>query len=1087
LILRNATIETVTYENSRNDIGGNRDARLEDFEFQHSLRRYQEQIIELCNKKLATGERELHIVAPPGSGKTIIGLQIIAQLKRPSLVLCPNSTIQAQWSQKLELFLRPEALAFKGRDLVGSNEDRPLKPITVLTYQSLTVPGRESEYISQLSRTAWENEIVNNRVVSTADAIKRIDEIKSNNSSEYKKEIGRHAARLRRKLADVLELEKVLHPNALEMIERLREENCSLVIFDECHHLTDYWSAVMIQLIRKLNGPLVVGLTGTPPATKNALQKNRYLTLVGPIDYQVPTPALVKEGGLAAFQDLVYFTEPSAREREFLNSQHKEFREILLWLANSNNSQLSAWISKQIHGEGFGDSDNSGDGAEFRTSDKSSAPEQHGTSVNYFRTEQGDEWLQLVESNPELAIAMARYLWKFKLPLPEGLHLSESVRQSPLIDDWMRILEAFSLNSLKPSADENDRELLRKISTAIKKIGFVLSERGIKKVASPVDRVLAFSQTKSLAVANILDTEYRSLESRLRAIVVTDFEKMSATVAKSINEVMDAESGGALGVMHELLMQPISEYINPCLVTGSLVLIDKRIEQEFLVAANTYLHECGSVLDLRCEAEESSESHGRCLRVLASGQWNPRVYVALMTELFERGITKCLIGTRGIFGEGWDSQQLNTIIDLTTSTSVVSVNQLRGRGIRLNEKDPLAAQKVANNWDVVCIAPELEKGLNDYLRFVRKHEGYFGISDDGQIECGVGHVHPSFSELTPAEVFASIEEFNHEMLQRALIRDQIYELWQVGKPYVNRQVSCVEISGLRQIGVTPPHIGMTNRMLPTVSGTQAQRLTSSQMKSIEEHLPGDINGIEALSLKPVEEHAKQVQSSIVSTWTYFIGIATVSSVVLGLILANFSIPIFIAAVSFIPALIAAKNKTGMMRTQLNEMLSTPASQEEVLVSFGTAILVALQSRKFLPSEIRAQSISVSIRSDGSIRVFLDNVEPNHCEVFVHALEEVLAPITNQPYLVPKFEYRVAEARSDEFISSYLTGNAKPSVGSYHAVPRILARSEKGREAFELAWNEYVSPGFVLSTFENPSVAQEYFGMGPSLAEKVLWE
>ena len=50
---------------------------------------------------------------------------------------------------------------------------------------------------------------------------------------------------------------------------------------------------------------------------------------------------------------------------------------------------------------------------------------------------------------------------------------------------------------------------------------------------------------------------------------------------------------------------------------------------------------------------------------------------------------------------------------------------------------------MANNWDVVCIAPQLEKGLNDYHRFVRKHDCFFGISDDGHIERGVGHVHPS--------------------------------------------------------------------------------------------------------------------------------------------------------------------------------------------------------------------------------------------------------------------------------------------------------------------------------------------------------
>src|SRR5262249_25147080 len=135
----------------------------------------------------------------------------------------------------------------------------------------------------------------------------------------------------------------------------------------------------------------------------------------------------------------------------------------------------------------------------------------------------------------------------------------------------------------------------------------------------------------------------------------------------------------------------------------------------------------------------------------------------MATAIFERGLTKCLVGTRGLFGEGWDSQSLNTLVDLTTTTSPVSVKQLRGRSIRIQTNDPLAAHKVANNWDVVCIAPQLEKGLNDYQRFARKHDCFFGMCDDGHIERGVGHVHPAFSELTPIEVFASSETFNDEM------------------------------------------------------------------------------------------------------------------------------------------------------------------------------------------------------------------------------------------------------------------------------------------------------------------------------------
>jgi hypothetical protein len=189
----------------------------------------------------------------------------------------------------------------------------------------------------------------------------------------------------------------------------------------------------------------------------------------------------------------------------------------------------------------------------------------------------------------------------------------------------------------------------------------------------------------------------------------------------------------------------------------------------------------------------------------------------------------------------------------------------------------------------------------------------------------------------------------------------------------------------------------------------------------------------------------------------------------------------------VAAVIAAKVKTNKERKELNDELSRPATQEEVLTAIATATLYALQERNFLPPEIQSSSIKLSIRSDRSFRVFLDDVEPNHCEIFIRAIEDVLAPVTNQPYIVPKYEYPAIDKSDGDLVSIYLNGQAQPTIGSYHAIPRLLARSEKGRDAFEHAWNELVSPGFVISTEKNPQLVQKFFGMGPSLAERMLWE
>ena len=62
--------------------------------------------------------------------------------------------------------------------------------------------------------------------------------------------------------------------------------------------------------------------------------------------------------------------------------------------------------------------------------------------------------------------------------------------------------------------------------------------------------------------------------------------------------------------------------------------------------------------------------------------------------------------TRALLGEGWDANKINVLLDLTTVTTSMTVNQLRGRSIRLDPQEP---DKLADNWDVVCIAPEFAK------------------------------------------------------------------------------------------------------------------------------------------------------------------------------------------------------------------------------------------------------------------------------------------------------------------------------------------------------------------------------------------
>jgi len=73
--------------------------------FKGQLRPSQAEVVEIARRKLNEGQRKLHVVASPGSGKTVSGLYLWTQCVRlPALVLSPNSAIQAQWADQLDLF-----------------------------------------------------------------------------------------------------------------------------------------------------------------------------------------------------------------------------------------------------------------------------------------------------------------------------------------------------------------------------------------------------------------------------------------------------------------------------------------------------------------------------------------------------------------------------------------------------------------------------------------------------------------------------------------------------------------------------------------------------------------------------------------------------------------------------------------------------------------------------------------------------------------------------------------------------------------------------------------------------------------------
>src|SRR5688572_5188758 len=71
------------------------------FALKGEFRPFQRLALDAFQADRAAGRRSTHLVAPPGSGKTVIGIEMVRRLGRPALVLAPTATIQAQWRDKL--------------------------------------------------------------------------------------------------------------------------------------------------------------------------------------------------------------------------------------------------------------------------------------------------------------------------------------------------------------------------------------------------------------------------------------------------------------------------------------------------------------------------------------------------------------------------------------------------------------------------------------------------------------------------------------------------------------------------------------------------------------------------------------------------------------------------------------------------------------------------------------------------------------------------------------------------------------------------------------------------------------------------
>ncbi len=984
-------------------------ALLSELGFRHPWRTYQRLMLSRVETAISeSDQRTFHLVAPPGSGKTIVGIELVRRFAAPAVVFVPTTTIQKQWVGELTMFADPEV----ARRATSMDPER-LSAINVLTYQVISTQERAGSDLRTAAIDRWVDDLVEHGQTEDRGAAReRIQRMRDNHRGNFRREVSRRVrAERRRLLRGGAPVDRFLHANALATLDRLTEHGVRTVVLDECHHLLDHWAMVVRALLDRIgDGARVVGLTATLPDPDDRMSYDNYTSLLGDVDFEVPLPAVIKEGDLAPFRDLAWFVRPTERERDVLDDARGAFAAAIGRVLD--DARLTDWALDSLLGGGGPD-------------------------------ERADRLAAELRERPAAAIARVRWLASVDA-WPSGLPLPADAEGELSFDDQLELVERFGLDVLAVSGEEDDHETLAELRQALRGFGVTLTERGLRHGRSAGDMILAFSAAKDDAVRDLLARESEDLGDRLRAVIVTDFAEMSSAVAR-VGDGLDHDAGSAHRVFDALVADPDTNALDPMLITGRTVLVDRDHGDELVADLNAQLSVDG--LDARCSYRDTDDP--LALEIVGEGpDWSSRTYVQLLTEVFESGVTRCLVGTRGIFGEGWDALSLNTLVDLTSVTTSTGVQQLRGRSVRLHPGWP---RKVAHNWDVVCVAPDHPRGDRDLERFVRRHGRIWGIvpppgarrrleraaaaatlitdavavgdapgiaeRHTGQVARGVIHVS---QELATDLAFRPLkrvpfERHTHRSLAAIGDRDRSYDLWGIGEPYDNFE-------------------------------TRAARID-----------PGD------LRIRTVHTVSETLRALLARTALVFGGIAVLA--------AWFGVNTLLegaglVASGVVAAGVAAGGLALNWRTlrDLGRMLFVEQPPDAILRDIGHAVLDGLQGADLVSPHLHPEYVRVRAHPDQSLEVLLDYASPEDAAAFVAAYEQAVGPIRDPRYLIRRTDGRLPSVPL-RAVWLPLRELVRGRIGrpSYHPVPDALGVNRSSADAYASAWSRYVGGGDLVYT------------------------
>ncbi len=637
--------------------------------FKWTFRDYQQKVLDNSGAHLK--DKRIHIVAAPGSGKTILGLELIRRLGAPTLVMSPSVSIKQQWGDRfIEAYL-PET---ENPDEYISYSLKEPKLLTSVTYQALHAAFSKA-------------------VLEAADDE---DELESEASQDF---------------------------SDFDLIAVTKKAGIKTICLDEAHHLKSEWQRALEKFIEAIGSDItIISLTATPPYDSAPAEWNRYKRLCGEIDEEIFVPQLVKQKTLCPHQDYIYFSYPTAEEAETVKSYKLKAQECTAKIL-SDGYIAAALRACGIIGE---------------------------KPLNE----------EAIYENTEGFAALITVAASTGVKIPEGVVSKVFGKKNiPACKDET-VQTAFQLVIDKPEifGEDISEELKRILSESSliekRKVCLIINDK--------LNKMLASSMGKLDSIETVTESEIQNLGDSLRMLILTDFIKKD--IMKSVGTADEIHTMGAVPVF-EALRRKCCENAKIALLTGTLVILPNVAVSCAQKIANE--EKVGCIVK---PIENTSHSE-----VVFSGSNKHKV--GIITKVFAEGYINVLVGTKSLLGEGWDSPNINSLILASFVGSFMLSNQMRGRAIRIDKKNP---EKVSNIWHLVTVLPDEQKSDfetiegDDFDTVKRRFSCFQAPAYNGDvIESGIKRI----DILTPPFNKSGIDRINNQMLKYASERNSVTARW----------------------------------------------------------------------------------------------------------------------------------------------------------------------------------------------------------------------------------------------------------------------------------------------------------------------